>query len=210
MATSIYIPEGYAQFTLKFVNIDSPHTCATTCGIRPNPLSDFNANDCATAVRGAFCSVPGAVFSPANMLIGWKVDQVSVYYRNGDGDLLYGENNVDSNGSKSGAAVPMNSAVKVEKLTGIRGRKYRGRFYMPPTYALEANVDSAGKLGSGDVSGIQSGMTAAYNSLTTDGYQPVLLHSWAGIPAPLPIGPTTITSFVVKEYLGTQRRRYKR
>lgn len=118
-----------------------------------------------------------------------------------DGEpFLVGETATAITGSLSGTALPPNCAYLLKKVTGLSGRPYQGRMYIPGV--PEASVNEGGFLESADLASLQINATQFLGALATAGYPMVLLHT-----AVLP--PTPVTSLIVDTRIGTQRRRMR-
>jgi hypothetical protein len=106
-------------------------------------------------------------------------------------------------GSASGAPIPMNVAVIVQKTTGFAGRKFRGRIFYG---GFNAAVFAAGNPNELDVAE-QGVMQDRFDTFKSDCETveiiPVLLHQVGG-PT-----PTLITSFDVHALVGTVRKRIR-
>lgn len=114
-------------------------------------------------------------------------------------------------GIAGGAAadhLPANTAILVQKRTGVAGRRFRGRFYLPgvPTSARLSD-DDPNTLSVSYVSSLQTQFDAFRTHLLSSGgagtITPVILH-----PTGEPLY-TVITSFSVQARLGTQRTRLR-
>lgn len=92
-------------------------------------------------------------------------------------------------------------AILVSKVTGVGGRKGRGRCFLPgPPDVLDT---STGEYDPAFVLQVQGVMDALLTELDTQDLPAHLLHSTPGFPFP-------ITGFVVRTRSGTQRRRNRR
>lgn len=98
-------------------------------------------------------------------------------------------------------------AVVVSKVTGLLGRAYRGRIYMPGL--READVDESGTITGSVVNTYQSAFDALHTALVADSAvnSPALFHSEGTLHA----GEwTNINSFRVRNIVGTMRPRQRR
>lgn len=209
MPTTTPIPNDFGTATMFFRNAAVPREMATTVAFKCVALVIPTPNQMAASVRGAFATASGAPFKAEDMLTGWSLNRVEVYFRNSDGDLLQGSQNTPVNGSKSGSGLIVNCSLKVNKQTALAGRKFRGRFYAPPTYLVEGDLGVNGEISSGNQISLQSMWSSAFAAMNAEELRPVLLHSWAGIPAPNPPDPTDIEAFVVQSKVGTIGRRMR-
>lgn len=197
------IPPGYNVYSATFNVSGSTHnvtiTCAATNGgltLPTNMLAQW-----ITAFTGS-----NRPFHTAQMATGYEL----VYQKliaNVGGTLLTADSVVKTIGAGTTTPPPMNTATLVNKVTGIAGRRYRGRMFSPP-FISESNVDAAGTIAAGALSALQTLWNNAYTDLTVNAnpileLDPVLLHG-NGDP------PTPITSFQVSQRIGTIGRRMRR
>jgi hypothetical protein len=104
-------------------------------------------------------------------------------------------------GSGTATPPPINTAMLVSKQTGIAGRKYRGRCFVPWGVA-ESSVDSVGVITSGTVASMQTSWDNTVIALTTAGVPLVLLHSDGSTP-------TSVIGVRVEARCGTIGRRMR-
>lgn len=104
-------------------------------------------------------------------------------------------------GAASSAPAPPNIAALVKKVTGVPGKKNRGRIYLPGIPKAELN--DLGFLSSAQLSGLQSSLNDWYTDLIAADWVPVVLHSLVGVT------PTSVTSFQLQQQCATQRGRLR-
>jgi hypothetical protein len=104
-------------------------------------------------------------------------------------------------GAAGSAAAPPNICGLVKKVTGVPGKKNRGRMYLPGIPKAELN--ELGFLSSAQLSGLQSSLNDWMGDLITADWVPVVLHALAGV------SPTTITSLQLQQQCATQRGRLR-
>ena len=108
-------------------------------------------------------------------------------------------------GTASGPAAPNNVALCMSLRTGIRGRSFRGRNYIP---GIPRDLITENTVGAGSVTAYED----AYNGLIglggDDGWQQVIVSRFSG-GAPRTTGVTTpvTAAFVVDPTVDSQRRR---
>jgi len=111
-----------------------------------------------------------------------------------------------ASGNDGGSLLPPNSAVLVQKLTNLGGRKGRGRVYLPGISEIGGTLDSSGTFSSGEAGVITAAMNALLLDIGTgsasEGAPLVLLHSDA-------TAPTLIVQFFCENKIATQRRRLR-
>jgi len=110
-------------------------------------------------------------------------------------------------GGASGQTYALQTAALISWRTGLVGRHYQGRNYIPAS--TEDNVDGAGGLGTtlrGLLNDAAEAIMTLPASLTVSEYDlvihsaPTTTPSWAG-------ADTVVTSFSIADFLKTQRRR---
>jgi len=93
--------------------------------------------------------------------------------------------------------LPFQCATVISLLTASATRHGRGRFYLPP---LAASFLLNGKLNSSAMTTLDTAWTAFFDSLNTDGVNPVVRNRTGHISTP-------VTSARVGDVIDTQRRR---
>jgi hypothetical protein len=94
--------------------------------------------------------------------------------------------------------------VRVTKKSALAGRKFRGRFYLPPAFVSEANVDAGGIIDAATLTAIQAhadNFHIAMGAAAAPHPQGVYILHRDGS------APTITTSLKVRTSVGTQRRR---
>jgi hypothetical protein len=110
-------------------------------------------------------------------------------------------------GNSGLATVPQNTAWLVKKISGLGGRRNRGRMYFPGV--SESVVDNKGELTSGQITALNTlvGSLKVGGSVhTAFGFlgQMQILHETGSQT------PTEVTDLVVQKVVATQRRRLRR
>jgi hypothetical protein len=112
---------------------------------------------------------------------------------------------VSGRGSEVQAALPVNCAYLVKKVTNAPGRRNRGRFYLPGV--MELDVDSVGKVSDTRRGTMDAALNAFLGSLSAAQFIATILHhSEDGLTG---LQPTEITSLKCDAVIGTQRRRLR-
>lgn len=143
----------------------------------------------------------GGPFKPALMATQWTFEGVSVALQDDDGPIV-GQAFTPTAGTLSGAPMPINCAILLNKSTARGGRKYRGRAYVPPVYPLEGDVGPVGEIAPSLLANLNPVYNNAYNAMDDVDLEPVLHHSDGAIG-------TRITSMTVGSIIATQRRRLR-
>lgn len=110
-------------------------------------------------------------------------------------------------GLATATTMPRQACGVVTLLTGLGGRKNRGRFYVPfPTEEMNEANGSPNAAAGTVMADLGTFYTSHYginiDGTRTAGLDPVLVHR-----GPAPDAPTPLTSFIVRDKWGTQKRR---
>lgn len=195
------IPVGHAEFTMIFhctgVTRDITWAHGFDVDTLPADAPSVIAQDIYVKA-----STSGCPYAPAAMSTDWAFDGVAVAYMTEEGPLL-GQYSFHTQGTATAPPVPVNSAILVTKNTTLGGRRNRGRFYAPPCFPTEANIDAAGRISGANVTGLQTAFSAFFDLLVDDTYELELFHQSA------PFTPGIVTGWTVESLLATQRRRMR-
>lgn len=104
-------------------------------------------------------------------------------------------------GLSTGAALPANVAVLVQKRCGLGGRRNRGRCYFPGL-SFSA-LDGGGTIAGATLGGLQTNWDEMVGDFAGSGDLPVLFHNTA------PFTPTPVVSLEVQPTVATQRTRLR-
>jgi hypothetical protein len=109
-------------------------------------------------------------------------------------------------GGISSPSLPNTTAFCVSKGTGVRGRSYRGRFYLPAI--PEGNRVDTNHMDSAWVANINTACTGFLADMITNGYPPVVISRYTGgSPRTTGIGTLITTLFARDSRLDTMRKR---
>lgn len=192
------VPNGYAVLSAIFQVDTATRTPTITLGVQVDAL--LTAAQVNTRWRSAISGV-SAPFVAGNMPSTLTLSETRVLMNVG-GNLFTDVDITPVVGTAATSVPPMNTAVLVNKVTGLAGRKYRGRMFTPPTFA-ESLLSAAGLIAGATVTGQQTAWTNVFTSLTGNDLNPCLIHGDG-------TAPTLLTSFVVSERIGTIGRRLRR
>ena len=119
------------------------------------------------------------------------------------GDLRIDSTIAVQAGTGGATNLPPNTALLVRKLTGLGGRRNRGRMFIPGV--PNTNVTSAGAIGGATLPTYQTAIDAARTAVvaTAEVTAVALFHDSA------PFAPTTITTLEAQALVATQRRRLR-
>lgn len=196
-------PPGFGYFAIVHQVTGSTHTPTVTCGFQNG--GSFTAAAANAALRAAMVS--GTNFwDVANFSNAYLVQ--STYVLVNIGGLLYTDTNVvPIAGTASIATPPINTAAIIQKRTGVAGRQYRGRMFMPPMNVAEGDVSIAGIIGGASFTNLGTYSTAFYGGLVAQAMTPYLLHEAPLVGAPP--APTIITSFAPTQLIGSYKKRIR-
>lgn len=196
--------DGFAEATMIWKATTAPQQMTVSVGILD---ADPGGPRTAAAVADLMYTVfttgghPGA----ANAMIDdYQFLGVSVAVGSPTGDIV-GQHLATINGSVTDSCVPSNCALLVAKNTALGGRRFRGRFFAPPSFLNEGAVDQSGNIVAANVTALQTQWDAVRSGMVAVQLEPMLFHQGASAPAPTPI-----TSFTVQSQIATQRRRMRR
>lgn len=204
----IIIPEGYGELVARFSVLGRTNPVSMTMGVQITEPDDPQ-----TVVDDFYDDLVGTTDLPglanaAEMYSQWSFLGVEGKFTI-DG-VLTGISSTD--GTIAGTLATANimivsSAVLVQKRTTRIGRRFRGRWYVPPVRVAEASVDYMGNIAPADFATISAPIFVTTSSmLAATTYKPCLLHD-TGESTPPP--PTIISSFGVQTKMATQRRRLR-
>lgn len=196
----MFIPEGFADFQYLF-DVGTGDGAMTHCGWFLDG-ADFttpeNVEDIAQAFNGVVDQLAGPViYTALRVVLGQADPEAPVVFE------------VPVNhGGAAVASMPPNTSYLVKKITGLGGRKNRGRMYLP--CPPENAVDDKG-LVLEDPRGDLNVAVAAWVNTTND----ELVAEGATVPTPVILHtdeldtPTPIFQFLTDGMVATQRRRLR-
>lgn len=195
----VEIPVGAAQASLRWSVAGDPEFMVATIG-----FVDITAARSAPVVAAAMGTAWDAstFTTAANIAAGWSAGTILVTVMDATGPLTF-EVGTAVGGSGAAGTLPNNCAVLARKFTASGGRRNRGRFYLPPAYFLDTEVNQVGTLDPAVVTEYQGYVDSLLAQMVIQDLGPRLLHSDGG-------GATPITSIVVQPKLATQRKRMRR
>lgn len=188
------IPENFAQATFIWGGAALPTGAVTTLGI----LNDGEESE--ESVSESVNFLWGEHVVPA---LSDDIIHLSTKVKWGP-NLTGAEYEFASNvaGTVTGQCSPPNVTLLVKKVTGMGGRKGRGRMYLPGV--SEASTDVAGVLDETYRGQVETDLADFKTDLAIINAFPVLLHTLEAD------SPNNITSFIVETSVATQRRRLRR
>lgn len=200
-----FVPEGEAQVVVNFSLSGDPEPMAITFGVRPDVTVD--PLDIADLVYGAVTDANGLIPSAAALRVGWTFGGVTAYYNDPSGQIVT-VNGTDVVGTTAGDTLPVNSAVLLNKLTGLGGRRNKGRVYLPPYSMDESQVSATGVIDSTALQTMVDNWEGTRLALETALVPMVLFH---GPTVALPEPPSTLVTATSGETrIATMRTRLRK
>lgn len=198
------VPVGYGLGVIQFDLTGDPEPQVVTCGLDlSNAGGDFQ-----TAVETF--GVSFAARFDQYLHTQWTIEKSLLYVgQDGTTATVPYEALIDVEGTATGAPITSNTAVLVRKLSGLPGRRNKGRMYMPG-FIAEDSVSPTGIITQSGVDNRQDLFDDWWDDLTVPG---------SGIPFAIPPcifhasgdqTPTLISEFQVDSLVATQRQRMRR
>lgn len=192
---TLVIPPGFANAAFRYSLTGDPEVMVTTCGF----VLDGDPADLANGLVVGH----NAEFAAGTISADWTFLGVHLAVGQDGAPPVTVEANVPRAGSGGAQNIPNNCAYLLRKLTGFGGRTGRGRMYIPPFFASEADISRTGMV----TEPTRTNMENNWRNVLALELQPVLFHDDAGAG---PFVPTPITQFVMDARIATQRRRMRR
>lgn len=212
----IYVPENIGIGTLRWALAGDSQEMVCTLGVQSSRVT-FDAEIMADDLYAAATAGSSLCAGAASLISGWTFVGTTVRLMTATG-FESGEHVDTIAGTAGGDTLPNNTTLLVKKNTGLGGRHYRGRMYLP-LYAIdEGDVGPTGVIASGEVTSMQTRCNNFMTALDTNELIPLLLH-YPFLQTPVtdpPVvidaepDPTVITSLTVLSQAATQRRRMRR
>lgn len=187
------VPVGYVRFNHVLRLTGDQQDILVTLAFNSTVIAQGDiqgvCNSVFTAYKNGWGGLPSA----------YQLNRVDGYWGNG---LVGSSNAAPFQFTGSMSALPQNCAYLIKKITGVGGRRNRGRMYVPGV--PENVVDAAGNLLAAEIDAIQGMLGTwftALQAITALG-DPVILHNNSSTPTP-------ITSFQCDPRIATQRRRMR-
>lgn len=198
----IIIPNGYTNAVLTWAMPGRVNPVSVTLGLTSNPaFTDIEEAEAVwDAAHGSTSIAPAPAMYTGISFTGVKVSRMI------GGALHVAEWSVTTAGSKAGGSavyVLDSTAFLVRKVTGLAGRKYRGRIYAPVTGWQQGNISTAGHWDDPAYGDVGDRWTVFFGALSTALLPPVLLHSHVDDE------PTPLVGLNAQRFSATQRRRLR-
>lgn len=197
---AIVIPPGFANVALHFVLTGDPEDMLITFGVDSSATPDPNA--LAFDISAAWASA----WPASDMESNWSFLGATTAVGQDGGPPNTGEDHThDYGGAGTGTqTLPSNCAFLVKKVTSLGGRANQGRFYLPPAFGQEVDVDALGIISPAAVASLQGNLSDFFANLSPTPM--VILHD-ASSPV---MTPTAVANLQLQSLIATQRRRLRR
>lgn len=195
----VQIPVGFVGWTLEFALAGHTSPYYITGGCNKDVAQD--ANDVAFNIGNTYLD---EVFNPSGANAGddWTLVTCKTSWNQGGGVVSLGEYVMSAQGTVTGNNPPPNAACLVQKLTGLAGRRNRGRLYVPPHFLSETNVNNAGVIDASTRSALQTRFDDWFDAIALGDNEMLLFHSDGSVPS-------VITSLNLQALMATQRNRLR-
>jgi hypothetical protein len=190
------IPANYGVVTFKEELIATGEVMNWTMGFHNTPLDTADVIGPIMSGNVYMVAFPNAVRIDQYAYVGCNV------LINIGGVMQSFDDAQDEVGTVAAAPVSPAIAVGVKKQTSYAGKKYRGRFYLPPAHLGESSVNAGGVIDGTTLGNIQDNCDDVLTQMTTEAYPAYLLHGDATAPTP-------INALIVRSNVRTQRRRQR-
>lgn len=187
------IPIGYAQVTHTYGGSPLPHGAANTYGISlgGGMAGEELAEFLHTQWTGVWPSVGDSNAEMRSTIVKYGPNDVGPVFE-------YSE---VISGSVSGNGTPPNTAILVQKVTALGGRRNRGRIYLPAVTNYAGTEQ--GQLPAPIVTDLNDRLETWQDALGAADYLTYLFHSGSS-------DPTIISTWRATSTYATQRRRLRR
>jgi hypothetical protein len=190
------IPAGFAEATLEVTIPGDAGPAFVVTG------HDFGPAVNAQIIADALAAVYGTATNLRSIMgVDATLSKVTVRANFAGPDLFVGEAVINAAGLEVRQLLPPQNAVLFQKLSGLAGRRNRGRMYVPAI--PEDLVDMAGMLDSGYLSNCQAAATSLLAEYSAAALPLVILHDDAAF------APTDVSALEVSPKVATQRRRLR-
>lgn len=171
----------------------------TTFGVRP-ALTFTDISDIVDAVQLAITET--ALFLAANIVTGWVYHGFEVVRATDTGDEA-AEFVTTVTGVLVGGGFTSNTAILLQKRTGLGGRRHRGRMFFPPVLFGQDGADNNGFLTPALVTNLSTTFATFLSELAAAEVPMALHHSGTALDSQL------VSSLEPAAQLATQRRRMR-
>lgn len=188
------IPEGFYEVAFHHSLTGSLHVSICTLGVQ-HVGTDFEnqANGVASAWGENIMQSMSDV---------WRYDKA--VFRNADGAVK--ERLTGFPGTTAHPATTANTTFLIRKLTGVPGRRHKGRMFLPGV--SEQDVDPTGQVAASKLTELNNNLLNFGGALNLVQFHMVLLHNTVADPAIITL-PTAIVNLVSDPRAATQRNRMR-
>jgi hypothetical protein len=188
------IPNGFAAVFMRYTN-HAGHQCENVFGYAQTALDQDGVDDLSTALGGPLTDILSTNSVYNGLHVKWNT-----------GGTIHEADSVSGTGAggRGDQMSPPQVQHLTKKLTGIAGRAFRGRYYIPDVREDKVNGDGVLDATEGALMLSLGAAVFSASSANVQWGDLVILHPSGG-PA-----PTVVTTLQNELKVATQRRRYKR
>ena len=192
------IPAGHALLKFRFSLTGDTEEMLCTIGVETTAASSADRVAAANSAMDSWGDNILPLQSNAYRLLG-----VDAVFGDASGDIPVSSTDAPRTGGDTDAPVPQNTSVLVKKVTGLGGRRNRGRMYIPGISVLD--VGNTGIINSTPLASWGTAVNNFLLGLESGSFMDnaVIFHSTA------PLTPTEIVDLDVDPRVATQRRRLR-
>lgn len=205
--SELVIPPGFGLMKFRWRDdTGSGKTSTCACGYGDSPLVNTavdDANFFADIAEGIPAGSDRRPGRSSDVPSGWSFQGVTVY-KNVGGVITQGDSEgAPVNGLASGTSVSYGLTGRVTKRTGVVGRKFTGRMFVP-LFVPMADVLPGGALTSDAVLIVKERYNTFLAAVQAEAFNMYILHTDGVTP------PTRINNFFLQPTVGIQKRRLSR
>lgn len=197
MAGGVTIPAGYGLATALFSVTGRTKWYSTAWGYSfAGDASTDNTEDIWDAI-----TTTGTLFKNTSMSTQYAIEGLRLRQQ-GDPNEYSFEKLTHIQGTAALNPPSPNVSVLIRKISGLSGKKHRGRLYLPPFNETEADIDVNGLMTTTQTDIITGWAEGMRGNLEGSGFPMVILHHGAG-------APTAVSALSCERLVATQRRRLR-
>jgi len=192
------IPEGHALLKFRFGLTGDTEEMIVTLGVQTTAASNADRVAAANSAMDSW----GDNILPLQANV-YQLRGVDAVFGTAGGDIPISSTDAARTGGDPDAPVPQNTAVLVQKLSGLGGRRNRGRFYVPGISVLD--IGNTGIINGTPLAAWGTAVNNFLLGIESGSFMDsaVIFHSSA------PLTPTVVTDLNVDPVVATQRRRLR-
>lgn len=192
------IPAGHALLKFRIRLGGDPEMMICTLGVETTAASAADR----VAVANSAMDSWGDNILPLQSNF-YALNGVDAVFGSASGDIPVSSTDAERFGGNADGAIPQNTAILVKKVTGLGGRRNRGRMYIPGL--TQEDVDNAGMLASARLAAWGTAVNNFLLGIESGSFmdRAVVFHSSGDLT------PAIVEDLVVDARVATQRRRLR-